>query len=322
VTNASTAPGFAPPIGEPPAIQFIAPGRLKVDPSYQRSLDGRASQKLVEAIAKKWDWRLCLPLLVAARDRDLYIIDGQHRWEAATRRGDIGFLPCAVGQYDGAAEEAALFVAANRRRVAVNRLDLFRAALAAGDEPTATIDAMLAGAGLTIAEHSSGKSLKPGQVNSTARLFEALHKRGAERLGHVVAILGSAFGGQVISYSSIIIGALVQLDPAALDEAGRAQLLAALCRKTADEWATLPEVYRARGNSRVTQLFFAIREAMEKGERAPPVALASPPPPKGQRIGLPPLPPGADWCDQCDRKVTAPEAARCQSVFCKRKAVA
>lgn len=319
---------FAPAIGEPPAIQFISPDRLKVDPSYQRSLDGRASQKLVEAIAAKWDWRLCLPLLVAARDRDLYIIDGQHRWAAARARGDIGFLPCAVGQYDGAAEEAALFVAANRRRVAVNRLDLFRAALAAGDEATATIDTMLAAAGLTIAEHTSGKGLKSGQIGSTAVLYKALREKGSASLGEVVAILGSAFADQRIGYSGVIIGALVQINPAALGEADRARLLTVLRSKSADEWAAIPAVRRAQGGTvRATQLFFAVREAMGKAHCPPPSMPSTKPalptrPLTGKAGGFaaPPPPAWPTWCDQCDRKVTEPEAARCADRFCKSRA--
>ena len=69
-----------PPIGEPPAVQFFGVERLQIDRSYQRDTCSRGSQRLIEAIAGRWDWRLCTPLLVASRDGGLYIIDGQHRW--------------------------------------------------------------------------------------------------------------------------------------------------------------------------------------------------------------------------------------------------
>ncbi len=319
------------PVGEPPAVQFIAPDRLKVDATYQRSLDGRASQKLVAAIAARWDWRLCVPLLVAARGRDLFIIDGQHRWVAAQERGDIPFLPCAVGQYDSAAEEAALFVAANRRRVAVNRLDLFRAALAGGDPASVTIAALLHAAGLSLGEHASSKSLLPGQVSSTAILYHSLDKKGAEAFGRELAIIGSAFADQLISYSGVIIAAIGKLGIADMDDAACARLLAVLRRKCADEWATIPTVYRARGGTvRATQLFFAIRDELrtatalsQLAPQAVPTLPTRPITPRGASsptfspppTGLYPL-----WCDQCDRKVTGPEAERCADQFCKSKA--
>ena len=84
---------FQRAIGEPPAVQFVAIDRLEVDGTYQRSTAGKASAKLIASIANRWDWRLCVPLLVSSRDGKLFIIDGQHRWEGARARGDIAFLP-------------------------------------------------------------------------------------------------------------------------------------------------------------------------------------------------------------------------------------
>lgn len=322
------APAFRPAVGEPPAVQFISTGKLKVDLAYQRTIEGGASQKLIENIARRWDWRLCVPLLVAARGQDLYIIDGQHRWAAAAKRGDIAFLPCAVGQYKDAAEEAALFVAANRRRVAVNRLDLWRAALAGGDQDTVTIDRLLRDAGLSMATNTVRAHLKAGEIITTSVLYKAIKVPGGERkLGATLEMVGRAFGDQLISFSSTIIQGLLLLDIADMDEAQRARLLAVLRRKSADDWATLPAVTRARGaQPRAQQLFFAIGDELAPSKAAvdPPslARSAAPPTPSApaQRAAPPSIGGAMRWCDQCDQKVSATQAARCTSAFCKAKA--
>jgi hypothetical protein len=60
-----------------------------------------------------------------------------------------------------------LFVAANRHRVAVNRLDMWRAAIAAGDEDTVTIERLLADAGLRVAGNTHQGHLQPGELLCT-----------------------------------------------------------------------------------------------------------------------------------------------------------
>jgi hypothetical protein len=131
-------------------VQFIGVERLLIDRSYQRGTQSKNSQRL---IGDRREMGLAAVHSAAGRERDggLYIIDGQHRWEAAKLRGDIQFMPCAVGNYTGSAEEAALFVAANRHRVRVNPMDMWRAAVAAGDEATVTLDRLVTAAGLSIA---------------------------------------------------------------------------------------------------------------------------------------------------------------------------
>ena len=56
---------FAAPRGTLPVLQYCTPAQLQVDHAYQRDLDG-ASLKLVDRIARAWDWSLCQPLVVAS----------------------------------------------------------------------------------------------------------------------------------------------------------------------------------------------------------------------------------------------------------------
>lgn len=152
-----STPAFNPPRGRRPVLQNCALGELAVDPAYQRGLDNGSSRALIAAIARDWDWGLCQPLVVARRIDDgaeqLFVVDGQHRLAAARLRGDIGDLPCVVVSYGDAGGEAQAFVALNSRRRPLAALDLFRAALAAGDPEAATIDRLVTRAGLRLAPH-------------------------------------------------------------------------------------------------------------------------------------------------------------------------
>jgi hypothetical protein len=90
-----------PPLGSLPVLQYCSPDQLLIDESYQRSLEAANSQTLIRRIAMHWDWGLCQPLFVARRaDGSLYVVDGQHRLEAAKLRGDIWQLPCVVTSFE------------------------------------------------------------------------------------------------------------------------------------------------------------------------------------------------------------------------------
>lgn len=139
---------FRPPIGSMPSIEWVHTSQLTVDPSYQRSIDNEGSRRLIASIAANFDWRLCAPLVVSRRaDGSKVIIDGQHRWAAAVRRGDLLQLPCCLFTYASPKDEARMFIVANRARKPMNRLDDFHAALAAADEDALEILRLVTEAG-------------------------------------------------------------------------------------------------------------------------------------------------------------------------------
>ena len=50
-----------PPLGRMPVLQFMAPGELRIDASYQRSIESGDSKTLIRKIAQHWNWDLCQP---------------------------------------------------------------------------------------------------------------------------------------------------------------------------------------------------------------------------------------------------------------------
>ncbi|HVJ00631.1 MAG TPA: DUF6551 family protein [Sphingomonas sp.] len=230
---------FAPPKGMPPSIENRHPSELKIDDSYQRSIDTGPSRALIKRIASEWDWRMCMPLVVSKReDGSLYVIDGQHRLAAAQMRGDIPFLPCCVAVYAGVADEAAMFVAMNRARRAMNRLDDFHAAQAGGDADALAVTAMIEAVGFSVSRKTGSASWAPGEVAFTSAIGRARRRHGEQVVGDALRMMADAFPGQRLVAGSSIFTALVAVltDPPA--DFDRARLERALRTFDMAGWAS------------------------------------------------------------------------------------
>jgi hypothetical protein len=92
------------------------------------------------------------------------MIDDQHRLAAAKLRKVLPHLPCCVSTYAGPADEAGMFVAANRTRRAINRLYDFQAAIVAKDEDALEVHRVVTDAGLKVSRQVGSKSWLPGEV--------------------------------------------------------------------------------------------------------------------------------------------------------------
>lgn len=198
-------------LGVPPVIEWIAPDRLQVDDSYQRSIEGGASQKLINKIGMEWDWRLCITLIVSRRDSGLFVIDGQHRLEGARLRTDIQHLPCAVYTFDTAAAEAELFVQANRSRRPMQRLDEFHAGILAGDEKTLFINNIVTEAGLFVGRSTAWQMIKPNEVVFVGGVGRVGRAHGREVAISALRIIAKAFEGQSLSSAGTLFDALTAM---------------------------------------------------------------------------------------------------------------
>lgn len=187
-----------PMVGTPAVLHNAVVDSLVVDDTYQRSIEGGASQKLIVKMAENWDWRLCLPLLISRRNGELYVIDGQHRLEAARLRGDIPHLPVVIFDFDDPRSEAELFVAANRSRRAMTKLDDFHAAIVAGDAKATVINDLVTDAGLTVGRNQAWQYWKPGEVVFVATLQRTINAHGDAIVSRALKMIASAFEGLVL----------------------------------------------------------------------------------------------------------------------------
>jgi len=236
----STAPRKWPIAkGNPPSVENRNPSELNLDESYQRSTDNGASTALIKRIANGWDWRMCLPLVVSKRDDgSLWVIDGQHRLAAAKLRGDIPFLPCCVGVFGSVADEAAMFVAMNRARKPMNRLDDFHAALAASDAEAIEIQDLVSEAGLTISRNTSSTAWKPGEIAFTASIASTLRKHGRQIVSAALTNIAEGFPGQRVVHSGSIFLGLVKVLASPPEGFDPDRMFQALMRYSAEDWGT------------------------------------------------------------------------------------
>lgn len=111
---------------------------LNIDHRYQRE---EVSNANTLSIAAKLNWSAFGVLVVMERSNGmLFIVDGQQRWHAAKRRGDIAKLPCLIFKSDGAKHEAIAFLDINTHRRYLRATKKFNAAVEAKRLPEVGIN--------------------------------------------------------------------------------------------------------------------------------------------------------------------------------------
>ncbi len=203
-----------------PRLEWIAVDRFVVDPSYQRQVrdEGTAS---IKRIAEKFDWRLVgalsgSPVLpeqikrLGCKKNTIAILDGQHRWEGARRRGDVLELPALVVKTESVAEQAALFLSLNRDRVAVQPIQQFWSAVVAGEPMAVTIKRVCDSAGVTIAKTQTGTH--PALVTSAVGTIRtAIARYGEEKATKALACMAEAYPKTPGAFSGALMGAVFQM---------------------------------------------------------------------------------------------------------------
>jgi hypothetical protein len=248
----------------PPSIEMRHPGELKIDDSYQRSIDTGPSRALISKIASGWDWRMCLPLVVSKRPDGFYVIDGQHRLAATNLRGDIQYLPCCVFVFENVAEEAAMFVAMNRARRAINRLDDFHAAQAGGDDEALTIARIVQAAGFTVSRKTGSATWVPGEVAFTSAIATVLRKHGEGVVADALQMMSEAFANERLTAGASVFTAVARVlitPPAGFD---RNRLHHALRKFDMTGWASFLKGAKG-GDDRAQKLREVLLMAYEEG---------------------------------------------------------
>lgn len=323
---------FAKPRGRMPVLQFLQPTELSIDPSYQRSIEGGDSQRLIRTIAREWNWDLCLPLVVSRRDDgDLYVIDGQHRLEAARLRADIDHLPCVVGNYSDAAAEAANFVHLNQRRRPLNGLDMFKAAVASGHREAVEIAEAIDAAKLKLAPHLTAAGWKPGMIGHIGGIKQAW-KTSPHATRQALKFLAATYAGEVLRYGGTIWPgiAAVCAKHCKADRPFDPELMAAfsarLKRYTQRRLRSDIMVLSAGDTMSRTEAAVHAVQAVIDGRDPVKVASHRSAPSLTTAAALPTSPTldrfdlrtkgGAEFCEQCDELRRPCEVAGCKSRWC------
>lgn len=142
----------------PGKFMIINKNELKVDDSYQREI--KTSKVL--SIASEWSWVGAGAISVVKRGNSYWAVDGNHRVEAAKKRGDITHLPCMVFECESIKEEAEAFLKSNINRKPVTALEKFKAMTVSGDNYAIMVNEVLNSLGITL----KGTSAKAGEMKS------------------------------------------------------------------------------------------------------------------------------------------------------------
>lgn len=114
---------------DPGVLMMIHKSELRINDEYQRAA---VVQKITE-ITSNLSWVAFGVLIVAERDGEYWVVDGQHRYLAACRRSDISELPCIVFRTESVKQEAQGFIDCNTLRKVVSTLGKHKAMIVAGD---------------------------------------------------------------------------------------------------------------------------------------------------------------------------------------------
>ncbi len=170
-----------------PIFEWVDPATLLVNETYQRDLSER-STKLIRRIIHGWDWTKFKPPVCSMGDGGLEVIDGQHTAIAAASHPHVAQIPVMIVETDGVAQRAQAFIGQNVDRVGITKMQLHRAAVAAGDDDARTIEQVCerAGVRLLMAKPGTWEVGDTLAVSAIGGLIERRHAQGARRVLEVL----------------------------------------------------------------------------------------------------------------------------------------
>ncbi|MGR3593022.1 MAG: hypothetical protein ACU0BO_13745 [Limimaricola soesokkakensis] len=163
------------PIEDRPALQWIPIERLVIDDRYQRPLL-EANWEIIRRIARSFTWTRFSPVMVApVEDGRFALIDGQHRTHAAALVGHTA-VPGAINHHLDPAAQAAAFAGINGDMTRVHPIQVFKAALAAGEAWAVECQQVVAKAGcqlMTVQASSEKRQVRQVYAVSAIRQMVA-----------------------------------------------------------------------------------------------------------------------------------------------------
>jgi len=150
-----------------------------------------------------------------------------------------------------------MFIAANRSRKPMNRLDDFHAALAAADEDALEIQQLVTDAGLTITRNTASAAWKPGEIAFTSSIASTIRKHGPAVASAALTNIAEAFPEQKVVHSGSIFLGLVKVLSSPPADFDPDRLFRALKADNAESWGALVKGLKG-GDTRA----IAVRDAL------------------------------------------------------------
>lgn len=189
-----------------PALLWVPVSELRVDGAYQRPL-GRENWTHIRKIAAEFHWSRFGALQVAPLPGGGYaVVDGQHRAHAAAICG-FDSVPALVVPMDRA-EQARAFARVNGAVVKITPLQIYRAALAAGEDWAVGARGAVEAAGCVLMTfNKSAEQKKPGEVFAVGLIRRMVEAGEAEAVTLGLGALRRSSEGQFAEmWSSAVLG--------------------------------------------------------------------------------------------------------------------
>jgi hypothetical protein len=206
--------------GQKPELKWLSMEKLYVDSRYQRNTKSRASEKNLDYLKENFSWAHCGALIVCfvPAEKKYAVIDGQHRLQAAIARKDIDSMPCLVVSGLDFEKQAKSFVAINTKRVQLNSLAAFHAAVAAGDKTAASIKEILDECKIEIPRSVVMKGLTaPRQLQSPGTIGSLIGRYSRKHVCWALTIIPEAYGDKKGMMRAGLIKALTEFAKATPD---------------------------------------------------------------------------------------------------------
>lgn len=238
-------------------LKWVPIALTRVSPMGQREL----VPGWVSKIAAHFDIERMGTPTVSYRDGHFYILDGQHRIEAAKEAGyEDQKVQCWVYENLTEAEEAEKFLQLNEVK-AVNALAKFRIAVRAGRPMESDIDRICRALDLRV---SSDKI--EGGISAVGTLTRVYSRAGAAVLSRSLRIVRDAYGTPGLSAATIDgIGYLCQRYNGSLDEAKAVERLSKLHGGSSGLLGRAEVIRRQTGNQRGQCVAAAAVEVINQG---------------------------------------------------------
>lgn len=304
-------------LGAKPTLAWLPLAELHVDHTYQHTVEGRASSKLIRHIAASFSWPLFGAVTAARGPQGYFLVDGQHRAEGARQAG-VTEVPAIIIDAVDARAQARAFLGTNYRRISVNPYAIFHAEVVAGEEKAARTARVIAAAGVAVPRSPlQADRLKPNQTLAIGYIARAIKQFGEWETTHALKTLLAVARGTPGCLRSHLILATAEMMVGS--DTQRTEVAATLKRiginaleEAADRMQFL------HGQSRVSTIFNILKTGklpgvQELNSSAPNLSVAAP---KQEKFNTP----VTRRCEKCQQKFMTMLAVKTQCDKCKAAA--
>lgn len=250
-------------IGGKPDLEWVSVDLIDVDSNYQRSI----KSALVDKILRQFSWTKFGAIVLSRQENGRFaVVEGQHRWKAATLHPDVKDVPAVVVEHESVADEANSFLAINRDRVQVTSVEQYWAGLTAGDQTAKDIARVLHSAGCDVVPAPG--HYRPNLTNSISAVQRCLKRYGDAATRRALLVIRGAWPNEPKALRGVLITSLARLIRANAETISDDDLIAAIRKQSYAKLTAHAEGFRKlSGGSSETALSKTITELYNKGKR-------------------------------------------------------